>query len=452
MTNVKSKHYALLLLTVVGVFNYLDRGVMNLAMESIKSEFQLSDSQLGLMSGFAFALFYAVAGIPIARWADRGNRNYVVTVVTALWSVMLILCSMVGSFTQLLLARVGVAVGESGCLPSAHSLISDYFDRVERPRAMAIFWLCGPIATIIASVGGGWLIEQVGWRNTFMIIGLPGIVLAIVVKLTLREPRVEQPIPVKSVATEQPSIKDVMAVILSNHSLRHNMISYSLLSFFVLGISVWLPPFYIRSHGMDTAELGLWFGLSAAGALCSTYLGGYLATRYASRREDWQMKGIAVSVIISGLFHILCCLAENKTTSLIFMSINMGVFIYLGTAPLFAAIQSLLDVRMRAVAMALILMFANLIGMGLGPLFVGIISDLLTPSFGHESLRNTLLLISPGYLWAAFHTWKVAGTIRDDIRSVEKNAELNLAEKDTSEVEILPSRSPDSLRTQGGYE
>ena len=156
------KHYMLGLLTVVAAFNYLDRFVLSLLMEPIKQELHLSDSQLGLLTGIAFALFYAVAGIPIARWADRGNRNTVVTVTTALWSAMVALFGLAGNFSQLLLVRVGVAVGEAGCLPPAQSLIADYFNRAERPRAMAIYWMCGPIATIIGYLGGGWLAETVG--------------------------------------------------------------------------------------------------------------------------------------------------------------------------------------------------------------------------------------------------------------------------------------------------
>ena len=146
MPKMQYRYYMLVLLTIVAVFSYLDRGVFSLAMESIKHDFQLSDSQLGFMSGLAFALFYAVAGIPIARWADRGNRVNVVTLTTGLWSIMVVMLGFAGSYTHLLLVRVGVAVGESGCAPSAHSLISDYFDRAERPRALAIYWTFAPFA------------------------------------------------------------------------------------------------------------------------------------------------------------------------------------------------------------------------------------------------------------------------------------------------------------------
>jgi len=184
MLNLQYKHYLLGLLTVVAASNYLDRTVLSLLLEPIKQDLALNDSQLGLLTGLAFALFYAVAGIPIARWADRGNRNTVVSVTTALWSVMLALCGLVSNFTQLLLVRVGVAVGEAGCVPPAQSLIADYFDRAERQRAMAIYWMSYAISVIVGYLGGGWLVENFGWRITFMVIGLPGILLAILVKLT----------------------------------------------------------------------------------------------------------------------------------------------------------------------------------------------------------------------------------------------------------------------------
>ena len=178
------KNYMLVLLTVIAAFNYLDRYVLSFVLEPIKQEFQLSDSELGFMTGIAFALFYAIAGVPLARWSDRGNRNVVITITTGLWSAMVVLCGLVGNYTQLLLVRVGVAVGEAGCLPPAQSLIADYFDRGERPRAMATYWLCFPLSVIVGFLGGGWLAEAVGWRMTFIIMGVPGILLAILVKFT----------------------------------------------------------------------------------------------------------------------------------------------------------------------------------------------------------------------------------------------------------------------------
>jgi MFS family permease len=423
MRKLQYRQYMLLLLIVVSVSNYVDRSILQLAMESIKEDFQLSDSQLGLMSGFAFALFYAVAGIPIARWADRGNRNHVISIAAVLWSGMLVLCSMVGNYSQLLLVRAGIAVGESGCMPTSQSLISDYYDREERPRALAILTLGAPIATIISFVGGGWLIEHMGWRSVFFAVGLIGLLLAVITKFTLREPRLEKK---SCLATPQPSLKQVVAALWQGHAFRHLMMVYCLVTFFWVGIAVWTPAFFIRSHNVSVTEIGIWIGLSAG--VCGflfTYLGGYFATRYAPGREALQMKSIAVLLIISGGISSVCWLADDKTVALIFMFIAFGAILPMIPAPLYSAVQNLVEERMRAVAMAIVLMFANLIGMGFGPLAVGLISDFLEPSFGQESLRYALALVGPGFLWGAFHAWKTAENIENEIQAVEAKGERN---------------------------
>ena len=419
MPKLQYRHYMLGLLTVVAAFNFLDRYVLSLVLESIKQDLQLSDSQLGLLTGFAFALFYAVAGIPIARLADRGNRNTVASVTTALWSAMVALCGLVGNFTQLLLVRVGVAVGEAGCLPPAQSLIADYFDRAERPRAMAIYWMCSPIAVIIGYLGGGWLAEYFGWRITFMIIGLPGILLAILVKLTLREPRLEQ--KTHSVIT-QPSFKVVLNTLWLQPTFRHIVLAFCVTFFFGTGISLWLPTFFIRSHGMETGELGAWLAFVwGVCAVFGTYLGGVLATHYAAGKEGLQMRTIALAHILYGILFVTVYLSSNKYNALALLA----ALTIIGAAvngPIFSAIQSLVNDRMRSVALALIFLLSNLIGFGLGPLTAGVLSDLLAPVFGKESLRYALMLFSPGYLWAAFHYWKASHTIEDDIRKVESVA------------------------------
>ena len=431
----------MVLLTVVAAFNYLDRGVLALAMEGIKQEFQLSDSQLGFMSGFAFALFYAVAGIPIARWADVGNRNHVVTLTTFLWSLMVAVSSLVSNFSQLLMVRVGVAVGESGCVPPAQSLISDYFNRAERPHAMAVYWMSVPISTVLAYLAGGWLIEQFGWRTTFILIGLPGILLAVLVKLTLTEPRLKNKKLTRhysesnSLGLKRQSLMQVLLVLSKKPAFRHVVMVFCIALFFGAGISVWIPAFFMRSYGMKAGELGIWLGLTwGLGGIFFTYLGGALATRFASNQESRQLKGIALICVLCTLFHAFNYLSSNKYASLIFVSLVGGALIPMTSATIYAAIQSLVDASMRAVALAFIFMLANLIGLGLGPVVVGMISDALSPFFGNESLRYALLSFSPGYLWCAFHSWQASKTIEHEIRFVEgfdKFSDSNLSEKMT---------------------
>lgn len=450
MLKLEYKYYLLILLTLVATFNYLDRGVLALAMEPIKQEFQLSDSQLGFMSGFAFALFYAIAGIPIARWADRGNRNHVVTLTTGLWSAMVVISGFVSNFTQLLLVRVGVAVGESGCIPPAQSLISDYFDRAERPRAMAIYWMSGSLSFVISYLVGGWLIEQFGWRVTFIAIGLPGILLALLVKLTLHEPRLDQKTDANVSVDGKPEIKQaslgsILRTLWQKLAFRHLVMAFCIELFFGAGINIWVPAFFMRQHGMEAGEIGTWLAFTwGFGGLFFTFLGGVLTTRYAPRKEGLQMKAITVIVVLCTVFHILCYLSSNKYMALIFVSIVVGGLIPVTQAPIYAAIQSLVEERMRSVALAFIFLLANLIGFGLGPLVIGIISDALEPQLGQESLRYSLLLFSPGYLWCAFHIWKSADIIEEDIRFAESKSVLT-----ETQIATPKTGAPNNISTAG---
>ena len=422
MLKLQYKNYMLILLTIIAAFNYLDRYVLALVLEPIKQEFQLSDGQLGLLTGFAFALFYASAGIPIARWADRGNRNTIVTITTGLWSAMVALSGLVGSFYQLLLVRVGVAVGEAGCLPTGQSLISDYFDRAERPRAMAIYWMCAPISVILGYFGGGWLAEYLGWRMTFVVMGLPGILIAIIAKFTLREPRIKESLVV---APDQPSFKDVIYSLWKGPSFRHIVVAFCIAYFFGLGIGQWLPTFFIRSHGMGAGEVGSWLALTwgICGVL-GTYLGGLLAGRYANHKEGLQMRAVALLFILNGFLYVMICLSLSQVVALTLLGLT-GVTFGLTSAVVFSAILSLVNDRMRSTAMALIFLLANLVGLGLGPIAVGLLSDVLMPQYGNESLRYALVLFSPGYVWVAFHYWKSGRTIEAEISIAEAGCVTN---------------------------
>lgn len=433
------KNYILILLTVVAAFNFLDRYVLSLVLESIKLDLELSDSQLGFLTGFAFALFYAVAGIPIARWADRGNRNIIISLTTGLWSVLVAICGLVTGYTQLLLVRVGVAVGESGCLPPAQSLIADYFNRAERPKAMATYWLCGPLSVILGYLGGGWLIEYFGWRLTFIIIGMPGIFLAILVRLTLREPRLHKKIPYsRTTPVQPPTFKEVFRTLVKLRSFVYITIAFCISYFFGMGLAQWMPTFFIRSYDMEVGELGTW--LAIVWGLCSvvgTYLGGYLATRYLAQKEALQMRLAALVFVVCGLLYIFIYIVPTKQFAMALMAV-IGVLFPMTSGAIFSAIQSLVDDRMRSVAIALLFLLANLIGLGLGPVAVGILSDLLTARFGSESLRYTLALFSPGYVLVALCYWKAATTIEQDIRQVEiNNVSEDLQNHSNRESEVL---------------
>lgn len=427
------KNYLLGVLVLTGTVSLFDRFVFALVLEPIKQDLQLSDSQLGLMTGIAFAAFYAIAGVPIARWADRGNRVTISAAAVGLLGITVSLCGMAGNFVQLLLVRAGVAVGEAGCQPVGQSLIADYFDRAERPRAMAIYGMYYPISMIVGYLSGGWLVETFGWRSTFILIGVPGVLIAILVKLTLREPRLAQQ---TAVIVEQYSFAEVLRALWQRQSFRHILMAFCVAYFFFMGSSQWLAAFFMRSHGMGSAELGAWLALTfGIFGMLGAYLGGYCATRYAANQEKLQMRALAVIMILYGLANAISYLAPNQSVALVFVAIY-ALLGGLTNGPIFSAIQSLVNERMRSVTVALIFLCANLIGFGLGPLALGVLSDLLNPLFGQDSLRYALVLFSPGVFWVAFHYWKAGNTIEAEIAQTESKRVNRLMSLDGAEIVI----------------
>ena len=415
---VKYRQYLLTVLLIVLAFNYVDRLAFGLLLQDIKLDLQLSDTQLGLLSGIAFALFYSAMGIPLARWADRGDRIAIITLTTALWSAAVAFCGMASSFIQLLLIRVGVAVGEAGCIPPAHSLIADHFTRDERPRAVSIYMLGKPLSMVIGYFLAGWLNEIYGWRITFMLLGAPGSVLAVLVWFTLREPRLDSRVPLlehRPLSDSQPPLREVFKTLWSNVTFRHLLVGFSISMFFNYGIGQWQPAFFIRSHGLQTGELGSAFALIwGGGGLLGTYLGGALAARYAAGNEPLQLKAAGVMFCFFALAFVAIHATDNVYVAFASMTLA-AVGSYTINGPFFATMQTLVPQRMRAVAIAIIYLFANLIGMGLGPVAAGALSDALRPWAGEDSLRYALLALSPGYLWAGWHLWQAGRTVTRDL-------------------------------------
>ncbi|MBM0106517.1 MFS transporter [Steroidobacter sp. S1-65] len=416
------KKYLLVLLSLILAFNQVDRLALGLVLQDIKVDLALTDTQLGLLSGIAFALFYSIMGIPIARWADRGNRVTIVSLTTMLWSGAVALCGAAGNFFQLLLIRIGVAVGEAGCVPPAHSFIADYFTRAERPRAVALYMLGGPLSAVVGYFIAGWLNEFYGWRATFIVLGLPGVMLAVLARFTLREPRTSRRAHSPEVSTPEriqpaPTLRDVMFTLWTDATFRHLLFSFSVLYFFAYGMAKWQPAFFVRSFGLQTGELGTWFSIIyGISGLLGTYWGGELASRYASNKEHVQLKAMAVACCAFGALLAGAYLSSSRYAAfgLIGLATLGGTMI---NGPLFATIQTLVPQQMRAVSVALILLFANLIGMGLGPLAAGALSDALRPMFGEESLRYVLLLLCPGQLWVGWHLWRASLTVRQSLQA-----------------------------------
>lgn len=412
------KRYLLGVLMVVLVFQCVDRVALGLVLQSIKIDLDLSDTQLGFLSGIAFALFYSVLGVPIARWADRGNRVAIISLTAFLWSAAVALSAMAGSFVQLLLIRVVVAVGEAGCVPPAYSLLADYFTRAERPRAAAIYGLGAPLGSVVGLFLAGWLNEIYGWRMTFVLLGAPGLLLAALAWWTLKEPR-RAGHTGKSPETQaiQPSMKEVWVTLWANTTFRHLLLCFAVMLFFLYGIFVWLPAFFIRSYGLTTGEVGTWLALTfGLGGMAGSYLGGALAARYAANNESLQLRAMAVAVASAGVLSVFAYLSSSPYVAFALIGVS-SITLTTVNGPLFATIQTLVPERMRAVAFSLVWLFGNLIGMGFGPLAAGALSDSLRVWAGDESLRYALLILGPGYLWAGWHAWRASKTVAQDLET-----------------------------------
>lgn len=416
--------YALTTLSAVYMLNLVDRGLVAVLLQPIKQDLHLSDTQLGFLTGIAFSLFYAILGIPIARWADRGNRVTITAMAIALWGVTVMSCLFVGSFVQMVFARMAAAVGESGCKPPTYSLVGDYFpEPSRRARAMSIYLSGSAVATLVSFIGGGWLNEHFGWRMTFCLMGFPGLLLAVLVKLTLVEPR--------TLAAKRddekllrPSVSATLSVLWNRRACRHLCIALVVLFMLGQGFTPWYAAFMIRSHGMSTAEAGLWLGLVfSLGGFAGTLLGGYVASRWFSDNDRGQMRLCAATVAaISPCFVAFLTLPGRTTALLSLIPLIVAYTFFLG--PVYALLQRLVEDEMRATLLALVMLLANLIGAGIGPQIVGILSDLLHAALGQDSLRYAMLLMSAVAFWAAYHIWLAGRTVRDDLSLVSGSTTL----------------------------
>jgi MFS family permease len=386
--------YALAVLFFVYVFNFIDRSILSILAQPIKEDLDLSDSQLGFLGGLAFALFYTFLGIPIARLADRGVRRNILATCLAIWSVMTAVCGYAQNFVQLLLARVGVAVGEAGGSPPSHSMISDLFPPGQRATALGIYALGIPVGTMIGNLTGGWINQEFDWRTAFMVVGLPGVVMALLVRFTLAEPvrggADAQTVPVHG---ELPAVGKVFGYMWSRRSFRYMSLGAGLHAFVGYGVGAWIPPMMIRSHAWNTAEIGSALFLLGFFGMLGTFSGGWVADRLGVRDVRWYVWLPGLATLISVPFAAFAYLWHQPVVALLVYSVPyvLGAY-YLG--PTFSLTQGLVGLRMRALAASILLFMLNIIGLGLGPWFVGIASDVLasTTDLGSESLRWALVI------------------------------------------------------------
>ncbi|MEO0981295.1 MAG: MFS transporter [Pseudomonadota bacterium] len=412
--------YALGVLFIVMMLNFLDRQIIAILAEPVKRDLQLSDTQVGLMSGLSFALFYTTLGVPIALLADRWHRSRIIAISIAVWSAMTIFCGLAANFLQLFLARIGVGIGEAGSGPASHSLIADLFPPERRASAFGVYGMAVPIGAFIAYAGGGWLVETVGWRVAFFVAGAPGVAIAALVWLTVRESR--SVVPLREVFApdpSRPSLREALPALSGKAAYWNLVAAGALVQFVAYGFASFYGGFFVRIHGMGYAELGWKLGLMVglSGAF-GAWIGGRVGDRLARLSPARPLTVNALFLIVSTPIMAIGLFLEDPNLALVlFAAPTFAATYYYGTT--FAAVQSLARDETRAIAVALFLLISSLIGIGAGPVFVGIVSDALAgadPSAAVEahSLRVAIAVLSLFNVWAGLHFWLAGRTIARD--------------------------------------
>lgn len=413
------RKYVLAMLVIVYIFNFLDRQIVTILAEPIKVDLGLNDTQIGLMTGLAFALFYSVLGIPLARLADRTKRVNIIAVALVVWSGMTALCGLAQNFSQMLAARIGVGVGEAGCSPPAHSLIADYYPPEQRSSALSIYALGIPIGSIIGLLAGGWIAEFWGWRIAFFVVGVPGILLALIVKFTIREPLRGMNDIGHVAEQEQPPLGETLRTLAQNKTLFHVAMGGALTAFAGYGIGQWMPAFFIRIHGLGIAETATYFGLVIGFASAiGTFMGGSIADRFARKDPRVYAWLPGAGVLLAFPFYVVAMLMDNPYLAIAIL-IAPGFLNSLWMGPVFGTVQNIAPMRSRALASALLMFVLNIIGLGLGPFMVGVMSDLLSGPFPEDSLRYAIIIATAAYVWAAVHFYLAGRTIVADLRAAQ---------------------------------
>jgi MFS family permease len=425
LTKTWYANYVLGALTLCYVLNTMDRSqILAASVQAIKQEFGASDFQMGVLTGIPFALFYSVMGIPIAAWADRSNRRNVLALAVASWSAMTALFGMSVNYAMLFASRVGTAIGEAGGSPPSHSLISDYFRKSRRGTAFSIYALGVPIGTSLGAALGGWGNQTLGWRNTFILAGVPGIAIAAILWLTVKEPpRGLSDGVVRGERAPVPGMFDVLRTLWQRRSFRHLTLAAALHSVVWYASGAFNNAFLQRSHQMSVAEAGYWIAVLSAIAGFGTFFGGFASDRLSVRFKDrrWYMWVPGIATLLCVPFQFLAYLSPDRGVVLpSFVGLMFMAAVFFG--PSFAMTQALATLRMRSVATSLLLFIQTLIGNGLGPSVTGLISDFLSTSFQQNSLRYALVIIGVVNLWAALHYLLGSRTLRQDLEATERLA------------------------------
>jgi len=421
--------YAMWLLLGIYIVNFLDRQVINILAEPIKNELGLADWQLGLMSGLAFAVFYTFLGIPIARLAERKNRAFIIGSAVFAWSGFTALCATAGNFWQLIIYRIGVGVGEAGCTPPAHSLIADYMPKEKRASALAFYSMGTPIGGLLGLVMGGIVADAYGWRAAFLVAGVPGLLFAALAFFTLKEPRRVMAEHAAGVARASATFGQTMAYLTKRKTFWFIAFAAAIKAFIGYGHAPFTASFLLRNHTAEIKALADSFGLGPVGFLglalglisgtagaIGSYTGGWIADKFGKTDLRAYMVAPAIASLITIPVYITAVSIDSAATALFILAINA----FLGTlwyGPVYGTGQSVVPPHMRATAAAILLFIINLIGLGLGPLAVGLLSDYFNKGMGMGAAQGVrwALITSTLFGLVAFACfWRARKTIREE--------------------------------------
>lgn len=404
--------WVLVILVAINAVNFIDRTIIYILAQPIKTELQLADWQLGLMGGLTFAIFYATLGLPIARLAERKSRVAIISAATGVWSIMTALCGVAQNFTQLLLCRIGVGIGEAGCSPPAHSLISDYFPVERRATALSVFSFGVPLGALLGAAFGGWAAEELGWRTAMIAVGLPGLVLALIAWTTLREPpRGHSEVVPDAIATAQATgaglelpaepetatLGQVARRLFGRWTFIHVALGAALASFAGYGIGQFSAAYFMRAFGLDLQTVGVVIGVIGGVAAAFGTLAGGVLTDWAGRHDRrWYVWIPAIGLILSCPLYVTGYLVDDWHLATGILAIA-AVLHYPFLGPSFAVTHAMVQPRMRATASALLVLVITLIGLGLGPLLVGLGGDILAAqTFADLGIDGAFSQLCPG--------------------------------------------------------
>ena len=403
------KSLVLSLLLLAYTFNFIDRTIIATIGQAIKVDLKISDAQLGMLGGFSFAVLYTILGIPIARLAERWNRVSIISLALVIWSGFTALCGTASSFVHLLAYRVGVGVGEAGCSPPAHSLISDYYEPKKRATALSIYSFGIPLGTMIGAVAGGWLAQNLSWRLAFVIVGLPGVIMALFVKLLIKEPPrghsniPEHPNLAEDVVVEAEKIapfsfrgelKELGAVaarLFTKWPVLNMVLGVTIASFGSYGSGQFVPPYFIRAFHLNYAEVGLIVGLIGGfSAGIGTLVGGFASDWAGKKSARWYALVPAIGLTIATPIYIAAYLQPSWQTAALILLVP-GIFHYTYLGPTFGVVQNVVETRRRATATALLFFFLNFIALGFGPPFTGWMIDQFAQfNFNHPQFQDAV--------------------------------------------------------------